>query len=140
MKSIQEKLQRALAEEGRPPKPSAPPRPLASETGEKLAPIAVAARQLADEVAHVPEIRFTISPEAVWIELYDRHLFFGFDPKRNLYIADEIDHSWLDRDVREESYSWEKAEDCVDAMVRFCARYLLLARALHPDQASEPGR
>lgn len=139
--TIKQRLQRALEEERRP---RAQPERAAPETTheaiERFLPVVKAAEELAESVAETPEIRFTISPEEVWIELYDRHLFFGFDAVRHLYVADEIDYSWLDRDVREERASWPEVEDCIDAMVRSCARYVVLARALRMTAPASGGK
>lgn len=136
--SVRERLQRVLAEprqtRNRPERRAGAG---GGDAARRFEPVARAAEELAAELSGLPEIRFTVAEEEVWIELYDRQLRFGIDGAADGFTAEEIDHSWIDGEMREERRSWPEAEDCIEAMIRYCASYARLARALR-DTAPAP--
>jgi hypothetical protein len=93
-------------------------------------PVFEAAAELRDELKHVPDIKITIDADGVWIELYDKHLWFGYDPKQRTFAGTEAHSLWMEGGLREESFTWDTAEACTEAMIQACARYVWLAESL----------
>ena len=120
--------QRRLAPKGR--RRSAP-----VEAHAVFQPVSDAASELRDELSKVADLEITIEPDSVWIELYDKHFWFGYDAERRVFVGVEEDALWMEGGVREEAFSWDNADACVEAMIQACARYVALANAiarLHP--------
>lgn len=137
---IKDKLKQAIEEErsrGRPSRRAAGK----AEPGdaEAFAPVRQAAREITAELVELPELRITIDTESVWVELYDKHFCFAFDAASGHFVGDELSYSWLDRELHEETYRWDTVEECIDGLVRACAHYVVLARAITAMQPrSEP--
>jgi hypothetical protein len=89
-----------------------------------------AAGELRDELAKIPDLKLTIETDSVWIELYDKHFWFGYDAKRRLFVGGEQDTLWIEGGVREETFTWDNADACIGAMILACARYVALANAI----------
>ena len=129
MTQIRERLRRAIEKQGRP----APRRRMSERNVEAeaaLQPIREAAAELRDELASVHDLKIEIGPDGVWFGLYDKHLWFGYDPELRAFVGDELNNSWMEGGVREESFKWETADACIEAMIRACARYVSLANAI----------
>jgi hypothetical protein len=130
MAGIKDRLRRAIEVErsrGRPPRrdkgESGPP------AEEAFAPVRKAAQDIAAELADLPELRIAIEPETVWVDLYDKHFCFAVDD-RGQFVGDELGYGWLEPELNEARYTWRIADECVDALVRACARYVILAHAI----------
>jgi hypothetical protein len=104
--------------------------PSDAKTEAAFAPVRTAAQEIKDELSHIPNLKITIGPSSVWIELYDKHLWFSYDAEQSAFVGDEIDSLWIEGGLREETFKWDSAEACVDAMVQACARYVSLAEAI----------
>jgi hypothetical protein len=128
---IKEKLKQAIEAErsrGRPPRP--PKRTGGRSAEQAFAPVRKAAQEIAAELADLPELRITTDPESVWVELYDKHFCFAVDSASGRFVGDELGYSWLEPELQEAAFSWNTATECVDALLRACARYVVLARAI----------
>lgn len=101
-----------------------------AETEAAFRPVREAADELRNELADIPAIRIEIQPIQVGIGLYDKHLWFGYDREQRAFIGSETDTLWMEGGIREKSSRWESAEDCVEAMIQACARYVALADAI----------
>lgn len=88
-----------------------------------------AAEELRDELSHVPDLSLEITPAGVWIELYDKHFWFGYDGNERVFIGTEQDTKWMEGGLREAPYKWDTADACIEAMIQACARYVWLAEA-----------
>ena len=75
-----------------------------------------------------------ITPDSVWITLADRSLHFTCSSETESFTGEESGYSWYDREFYAERYRWDTAEDCVEAMIRLCARYVHMARAVKAAQ------
>ena len=129
MTQIREKLRRAIEQQAH----LAPRRPAGKRDDRAeaaLQPIREAAAELRDELASVHDLKIEIGPDGVWFGLYDKHLWFGYDPEQCAFIGDELNSSWIEGGTREESFKWETANACIEAMIQACARYVSLANAL----------
>jgi hypothetical protein len=129
MSQIRERLRKAIDEQ----RHAAPPRPTASSdaaTEAAFRPVRDAAAELRDELSHVPGLKITIVPDGVWIELYDRHFWLGYDVNNGEFIGTEQDTKWMEGGLRETPHRWDSAEACVEAMIQACARYVALAEAI----------
>ena len=93
-------------------------------------PIRQAAEELREQLQSQPNIKFTINPESVIISLVDRELWFGYDAQSGKYVAEESAHSWYDAERYATSDEWTSADICMDAMIRLCAEYVRMARAM----------
>jgi len=129
MSQIREQLRHAIDRERRL---EAPRRAASNDARAEAAfkPVREAAEEIKDELSHVPNLKMTIGPSGVWIELYDKHLWFSYDAARDAFVGNEVDSLWLEGGVREESFTWNDAEACIKAMVEACARYVSLAEAI----------
>lgn len=101
----------------------------AQGTEEAFRPVREAAEELRGELGQVPDLKMTIDPYAVWIDLPDKHVWFSYDPARKLYVGSELDSLWMEGGLREEHFEWPTAADCVKALVQAGARSVLLAEA-----------
>ena len=93
-------------------------------------PVRHAAEEIREQLQFMPSIEFTINPGDVWISLADRDLWIGYDRHWRGFVGKESAHSWYDGELYADSYKWETAETCVDAMIRLCARYVRMARTM----------
>ena len=97
---------------------------------ERFEPIRQAAEEIREQLQPLGGIEFTISPDSVWITLADRELSFGYDPAAQRFIGEETAHSWYDGERYAERYEWANAEECIDAMIKLCAQFVRMARAI----------
>lgn len=129
MTDVRERLRRAIDRQRRlVSKPQTAPEGAAAMAA--MRPVYEAAVELRDELSDVPDLRFEIAPTSVEIELYDKHLWFSYDPDARAFVGIEQDTKWMEGGLREAPLRWETAEACIEAMVQACARYLMLAEAL----------
>ena len=99
-------------------------------------PVREAAIELRNELKSIADIKFSINPDSVCITLVDRELWFSYDIKSQEFTGEESTHTWYDRERYATQFVWADAEACIDAMIRSCAQYFRMARALNA--ASEP--
>jgi len=97
---------------------------------EKFLPVRQAAEEIRERLESVPSIEFTIRPAGVWITLADRDLVLSYDLGSDKFIGEESAHSWYDAERYSERYEWDTDKQCVDAMIRLCAKYVWLARVI----------
>ena len=102
---------------------------------EKFEPVRQAAEELCQELASAPNIKVTVNPDSVWITLADRELSLWYKQSSERFAGEESAHSWYDGEACKFSYEWESAEDCIGSLIRLCARYVLMDRAI---RASAP--
>lgn len=138
MSDIASRLRKAMAEqrEGRPGL-----RRAGADTETAMRPVREAAEELRAELAHVPQVAIHTDPDAVWIDIFDRHLWFSYDPVRGVFVGSELDSLWMEGGLREERFQWPSAQDCVEGLVQTCARCAVLAEAaerLGPAPARDP--
>jgi hypothetical protein len=126
---VRERLHQAIARQRRLA-PKGRRRTAAAKADAAFEAVRRAAGELRDELAKVPDLKLTIEPDGVWIELYDKHFWFGYDAKRRLFVGGEQDTLWMEGGVREETFEWSDADACIEAMIQACARYVALADAL----------
>ena len=107
------------------------------ETHEKLhaaedrfRPVCQAAEEIREELAAVPSLEFTVNPTSVWITLFDREIRLNYDAESGKFFGEEGGHSWYDGETYVDMHSWNTAEECIDAMIRFSATYARMARAI----------
>jgi len=93
-------------------------------------PVREAAEELHDELSDIPDLKISIGSDSIWIELYDKHLWFGYDVEQRAFVGEELDSPWIEGGLREEIHKWDTAEKCIDAMILACARYVSLAHAI----------
>lgn len=130
MSNIRERLRKAVDEQRRlTPRQ----RPAANDAAAQAAfrPVREAAEELADELSHMPEIHLEITPDGVWIELYDKHLWFGYDTTEQAFVGTEQDTEWIEGGLRETPSRWDSAEACIEAMIQACARFVALVEAMN---------
>lgn len=97
---------------------------------EEFEPVRQAAEEIREELRSVPDIEFSINPDNVRIALADRDLKFSYSIESRNFVGDEGAHSWYDGEPYAEGYEWDTADACIDAMIRLCARYARMARAI----------
>jgi hypothetical protein len=102
-----------------------------AEAERAFKPVRQAAEEIRDELQSIPSIRFTINPESVCVALVDRELWCGYDAELQRFIGEESAHSWFDGERYAERYEWTSADECTDAMIRLCAQYARMARAIN---------
>ncbi len=100
------------------------------EAEKQFRPVRLAAEELREELQSLPSIEFSISPHGVWITLGDRDLRFGYNVRTRHFVGEEAAHSWYDGEAYADRYEWDTAEACIDAMIRLCAKYVRMARAI----------
>jgi hypothetical protein len=66
----------------------------------------------------------------VWITLFDREIRLNYDSTSGKFFAEESGHGWYDGETYVDVHSWNTAEECIDAMIRFSAAYARMARAI----------
>ena len=106
-----------------------------AEGGRVFEPVRKAAEELREELNSVPGIHFTINPESVCITLVDRELWFSYDDEAKDFFGEESAHSWYDGERFATRFAWSDAEACVEAMIRSCAQYFRMARAINEASA-----
>ena len=97
---------------------------------EKFEPVRQAAEELREQLQSLPSIEFTIKPDSVWLTLADRDLRFGYSIDSQKFVGEEAAHSWYDGELYADHYEWDTTEACIDAIIRFCAKYVRMARAI----------
>ena len=97
---------------------------------EQFAPVRQAAEELREQVLPIPSIKFTVNPDSAWIALADRDLRFTYDADSLTFTCEEGAHSWHDGESYSDRYEWDDADACIDAMIRLCAKYVRMARAI----------
>ncbi len=123
-KAIQEEDEKAL-ERVRKTRESA------RDAEHEFAPVRQAVEQIRDDLQSMPAIEFTINPDNAWITLADREVWLGYDMSSRQFIGEESAHSWYDGEPYTDHYKWDSADRCIDALIRFCARYVRMARAIN---------
>ena len=93
-------------------------------------PVMQAAEELQRELASVPAIDVAVNPDSLWITLADQELRFSYDSRAHRFVGEESGHSWRDGETYAERYEWDSADACIEAMIRLCARYVRMARAI----------
>lgn len=126
---VRDRLRQAIARQRRIA-PKNRRRSAAAKAAKAFEAVRDAAGELQDELAKTPGLKLTIQPDSVWIELYDKHFWFGYDPKRRLFVGDEVDSLWMEGGLREQTVTWDSAGACIEAMIQACARYVGLAKAI----------
>lgn len=104
------------------------------EIAKAFGPIAEAAGELEEHLRSTPGIELNISPGSVSVRLGDLELWLTYDAQSGKFVGEESAHSWYDSERYAEIYEWSTAEECTDALIRFCAQYYRMARAI--DQAA----
>lgn len=99
-------------------------------------PVREAASELRDELKSIADIKFAINPDSVCITLIDRELWFDYDTGSQHFAGEESAHSWYDGERYATQFAWADAEACIEAMIRSCAQYFRMARAVNA--ASKP--
>jgi len=97
---------------------------------DRFRPVSQAAEEIREELVAVPSLEFTINPTSVWITLFDREVRLNYDAASEKFYGEESGHSWYDGETYIDTHSWNTAEECVDAMIRFSATYARMARAI----------
>jgi len=97
---------------------------------DRFRPVSQAAEEIREELASVPSLEFAINPTSVWITLFDREVRLNFDAARGKFLAEESGHGWYDGETYVDTYSWNTAQECIDAMIRFSAAYARMARVI----------
>lgn len=129
MSQIRERLRKAIDQQRRLVSKRRPgPDDAGAEAAFRL--VREAAEDLRDELSHVPDLSLEITPDGVWIELYDKHLWFSYDANERVFIGTEQDTKWMEGGLREAPYRWDTADACIEAMIQACARYVSLAEAI----------
>jgi hypothetical protein len=101
------------------------------DVAKAFAPVTAAAREIRDHLRSVPGLQFTLGPDSVSIALGDQELWLSYDPLSGKFVGEESAHSWYDGERYAERYEWSSAEACTDALIRFCAQYVRMARAIN---------
>lgn len=126
MNQIRDKLRKAIAEQRRP-RPERPGVAGNAQIEAAFRPVAHAAGELREELSHVPGLTVVVEPGQVLVDLYDRHLWFGYSTEKRQFVGSELSSQWMEGGFREEHFAWDTAEACIDAMIQACARYVSLA-------------
>jgi hypothetical protein len=103
----------------------------ARDAEREFGPVRQAVEQIRDELQSMPSIEFTINPDNAWITLADREVWLGYDIDSRKFIGEECSHSWYDGEPYADHYKWDTVDECTDALIRFCARYVRMARTIN---------
>lgn len=95
-----------------------------------FAPVREAAKELREALAGVANIHVAVGSDSVWITLADREVRFWFDAESGKFAGEEGAHSWYDGEPQAQRYVWDTAEACIESLIRVCARYARMARAI----------
>jgi len=129
--SIKDRLEAAILEDAaRSQRRTAGPREGERAATREFEPVRHAAEDIRDQLEALPSIKFAINPSDVWISLADRDLWIGYDVSSGSFLGIENSHAWVDGELYSDNYTWDSAEACVEAMIRFCARYVRMARVI----------
>jgi hypothetical protein len=101
-----------------------------AEAEEALEPVRQAAEEVREDMRSIPSIKFTINPDSIGISLADREFWCTYDAKSQKFLGEESAHSWYDGERYAERYEWATADACIDAMIRLCADFVRMARAI----------
>lgn len=101
-----------------------------SKAEQEFEPIKHAAEEMREQLRSMPSIKFTINPDSVWITLAERELWFTYDTHSRHFVGEESGHSWFDGEPYADRYEWSTVEECTDAMIRSCAKYVRMTRAI----------
>ncbi len=121
--AIRQEEQRARREHAR----SSERQPLVEDA---FHPVVEAANEIRERLYTETSLHFTINPDSVWITLGERTLRFAYSLASEKFIGEESGYNWYDAEPYTENYEWDTAEACIDAMIRSCARYAHMARAI----------
>jgi hypothetical protein len=102
-----------------------------AEAAAAFKPVREAASELRDELRSIADINFAINPDSVCITLIDRELWFGYDTGSQHFAGEESAHSWYGGERYATQFAWADAEACIEAMIRSCAQYFRMARAVN---------
>ncbi len=105
-------------------------RVVSPEITQAFAPVEAAARELEDYIRSIPGVSLMINPDSILLKLGDLELWLSYDPSSKIYVGEESGHSWYDSERFAEHYTWPSAEECTDALIRSCAEYVRMARAI----------
>ena len=105
-------------------------REVSADSARAFAPVRLAAEQVREELKSAPSINFTINPDSVGVSLVDRELWISYDPGSARFIGEESAHSWYDGERYAERYEWASADGCTESLIRLCAEYARMARAI----------
>lgn len=129
--SIRERLEEAIGEEDRRTRSRLEESHERARGAEQaFAPVRQAVEEVREQLEALPSIEFAINPDSVWITLADRELTVSYDPHTGRFIGEERAHAWYDGEPYAEIYEWDGAEACIDAVIRLCARYVRMVRAI----------
>lgn len=128
MSKIRQRFHKAVDEQRRL-RPSRPVGPGAEQVAEAFRPVRQAAEELRDELRRLPGLALTIAPDSIWVDFYDKHLWFSYDLEKRRFVGSELDTLWMEGGQREEHHEWATADACIDAMIQALARYASLAEA-----------
>lgn len=95
-----------------------------------LEPVRQAAEEIREEVRSIPSIKLTINPDSIGVSLADREFWCTYDAQSRKFLGEESAHSWYDGERYAERYEWATADACIDAMIRLCADFVGMARAI----------
>lgn len=101
-----------------------------AEAAAAFGPVRDAAIELRDELKSAKDIKFSINPDSVCITFVDRELWFGYDTTSQEFTGEESAHSWYDGERYATKFAWPNVDACIGAMIRLCAQYLRMARAV----------
>ncbi len=108
-----------------------------AEAAAAFKPVREAAIELRDELKSTADMKFAINPDSVCITLADRELWFSYESKSHQFSGEESAHSWYDGERFATKFAWGNADSCIDAMIKFCAEYFRMARALNAATESD---
>ena len=112
-------------------------RAVAPEVVKAFMPVHEAALEIGDYLRSVPGIELTANPDSVSVKLGDLELWLSYDPLSSKYVGEESAHSWYDSERYAERYEWSSAEDCANALIRFVAQYVRMARSINQSAPRE---
>ena len=101
-----------------------------AESAAAFRPVRDAAIELRDELKSAKDIKFSINPDSVCIAFVDRELWFTYDATSHEFTGEESAHSWYDGERYATKFAWPNVDACIGAMIRLCAQYLRMARAV----------
>lgn len=101
------------------------------DVAEGFRPIIEAAQEIKEYLRSIPGIEVVMSPESVTIALGDLEFWVTYDPATKKYVGEETAPSWYDDEIYTERYTWSSAEECANALIKFTAQYVRMARAIN---------
>lgn len=97
---------------------------------QQFRPVMQAGEELQRELKSVPAIDVVVNPDSLWITLADQELRFSYDSGARRFVGEASGHSWRDGEIYAERHEWDSADACIDAMIRLCAKFVRMARAI----------